>query len=243
MNNWRKIDQIWCAWPSKPKALIEMVGGSYIAATPHLSYSKLLGRLLKENFAIHAWSYVPGFDHQAQANQAWKALRKCRIKLESRIGCNNLEPIRIGHSLGCKLHLLAPDGGRKSHSFIGLCFNNYKADKSIPMLGKIKQKLKIQSEFSPSPKETMNLITKNYMQKRNLLIKFNSDNIDQSELLLEHLKARGDDESQLIKCNGNHLTPMNTGIKSILLNQINANSHENNNLEQLIALISKYASQ
>ena len=70
-------------------------------------------------------------------------------------------PIRIGHSLGCKLHLIAPDGGRKSNSFIGLSFNNFKIDKSIPFLSKAKKKLKIQAEFSPSPSETMRIISNN----------------------------------------------------------------------------------
>ena len=109
MTNWRKIDQTWCSWPSKPTALIEMIGGSYLAATPNISYKTLLNSLSQKNIAIHAWSYIPSLDHQAQANEAWKDLRKCRLKLESRIGNISYEPIRLGHSLGCKLHLIAPD--------------------------------------------------------------------------------------------------------------------------------------
>ena len=125
MVKWRKIEKTWCSWPSKPSALIEMIGGSYLAATPNISYKTLLNCLSQRNIAIHAWSYIPSLDHQAQANEAWKDLRDCRLKLEARIGKISYEPIRIGHSLGCKLHLIAPDGGRKSKLFIGISFNNF----------------------------------------------------------------------------------------------------------------------
>ncbi len=104
MANWRKIDQTWCSWPSKPIGLIEMIGGSYLSASPNISYKRLLEGLSKRNFAIHAWCYLPGFDHQEQSNQAWRDLRTCRLKLESRIGNKSFETIKIGHSLGCKLH-------------------------------------------------------------------------------------------------------------------------------------------
>ena len=78
MPNWRKIDQTWCSWPSKPVALIEMIGGSYLAATPNISYKRLLNALAKSNIAVHAWSYIPGLDHQFHANQAWKDFRLCK---------------------------------------------------------------------------------------------------------------------------------------------------------------------
>ena len=185
MANWRKIDNTWCRWPSKPIALVEMIGGSYLGISPNISYKRLLEALSKKNIAIHAWNYIPGFDHQAQANEAWKEFRECRIKLESRIGIKSYKPIRIGHSLGCKLHLISPDRGRISKLFIGLSFNNFKADKSIPLLRKMSQKLNFQTEFSPSPSETLNLIREHYEQINNLLIKFKNDNLDQNDLLLD----------------------------------------------------------
>ena len=158
MARWRQFDKVWCNWPSRPKGLIEMIGGSYLAASPNISYKKLLHSLAKKNFAIHTWSYIPGFDHQSQANEAWKDLRKCRLKLESRIVNISYKTIRIGHSLGCKLHLIAPDGGRNCNGLVAISFNNFKADKSIPMLRKMSKRLNFQTEFSPSPIETLNLI-------------------------------------------------------------------------------------
>ncbi len=243
MTQWRKINRIWCIWPSKPKELIEMIGGSYLGLSPNISYKRLLEGLSKKNIAIHAWNYLPGFDHQAQSNEAWKEFRECRIKLQSRIGNEPYKPIRLGHSLGCKLHLIAPDRGRNSKLFIGLSFNNFKADSSIPMLSKLKRKLNIQSEFSPSPLETMNLISKQYVQPRNLLIRFNEDRIDQTKLLLEHLQARSKDNSKVIDLEGNHLTPASSGFKHLLSEQSIENNYEVDRLSDLIDTIYKYATE
>ncbi len=240
MTNWRKINQTWCSWPSKPKALIEMIGGSYLAASPNITYKRLLERLVEKNIAIHAWSYIPGLDHQAQANEAWKEFRQCRLKLESRIGETSYNPIRLGHSLGCKLHLIAPDGGRKSKSFIGLSFNNYKADKSIPILSKVKKRLNFETEFSPSPIETISIIVKNYLQKQNLLIKFSNDNLDQTSLLLENLKKRHNDDTRVIEISGNHLTPATQNIKDYILTDKLESNNQNNNLNTLVNTIYNY---
>ena len=76
MTQWRKINRTWCIWPSRPKELIEMIGGSYLGISPNISYKRLLEGLGKKNIAIHAWNYIPGFDHQAQANEAWKEFRE-----------------------------------------------------------------------------------------------------------------------------------------------------------------------
>ncbi len=240
MAKWRKIGQTWCNWPSKPTALIELIGGSYLSATPHISYKILLNALIRKNIAIHAWSYIPSLDHQTQANEAWKDLRKCRLKLESRIGDISYEPVRLGHSLGCKLHLIAPDGGRKSKSFIGLSFNNYKIEKSIPLISKVKKKLRIQTEFSPSPSETMNIISNNYIQSNNLLIRFSNDNLDQTNTLYKYLKDRNNDQTKFIELSGNHLTPANTGLKEIFSEQEDCNHYE---ISQLVDKIYTFLSE
>ncbi len=240
---WRKINRTWCIWPSRPKLLIEMIGGSYLGISPNVSYKRLLEGLSSKNIAIHAWSYIPGFDHQSQANEAWKDFRECRAKLESRIGNESFKPVRLGHSLGCKLHLISPDRGRKSKSFTGLSFNNFNADNSIPMLGKLKKKLNIGSEFSPSPLETMNLISKHYIQPRNLLVRFNDDRIDQTKLLLEHLKTRRDDNSILIDLEGNHLTPANSGLKNLFSEISIENKYKVDKIEHLIDKIYRYATE
>ncbi len=243
MAQWRRIDNTWCSWPPKPTTLVEMIGGSYLSATPNLSYKTLLHYLNRKNIAVHAWSYIPSLDHQAQANEAWKDLRKCRLKLETRIGNVSLNTIRVGHSLGCKLHLIAPDGGRKSNLFIGISFNNFKIDKSIPLLSKVKKKLKIETEFSPSPSKTMQIISNNYIQPRNLLIKFSNDKLDQSKILLKLLRERDIDETKLIELNGNHLTPTNADLKEILLDQNGSKHYINNEINKLADIIFTFASE
>ena len=128
---WRQHGNLWQLRPNRPQALVEFIGGSYLAATPQLSYRRLLEDLGQLNIAVHAWAYVPGFDHQALAREAWSELREARRRLIERSG--SLPPsLRLGHSLGCKLLLLAPDGGRGSNSLVALSFNNFAADARFP---------------------------------------------------------------------------------------------------------------
>lgn len=240
MSQWRRLSQAWVLWPAQPRAVIEMVGGSYLAASPQLSYRRLLEHLAERDLAVHAWSYVPGFDHQAQANQAWKAMRQCRQRLEARVG--SLPPsIRLGHSLGCKLHLLAPDGGRKSHSLVSLSFNNFEAEHSIPMLRQLAPRLGIRTGFSPGPEETLNLITNHYIQPRNLLIRFDNDNLDQSQSLLNSLRARADDVSQVRDLQGDHLTPASVGLRRNLLGEWADDANRARGLEELAEIICNWS--
>ncbi len=211
MTKWRNIDKVWCIWPSRPSMLVEIIGGSYLASSPNISYRNLIQNLEKRNIAIHAYSYLPGLDHQGLANCAWQKLRNCRRKLIIRIGYE-LKVIRIGHSLGSKLHLLAPDGGRNCDGLISISFNNFAANKSIPIIDKISPKLAIKTEFLPTPTETMRIVSQNYFQPRNLLIAFDDDDFDQSNKLLKCLCNREIDYSKYILLKGDHLTPANIGI-------------------------------
>ncbi len=241
MTRWRSIGKVWCSWPAQPKGLIELIGGSYLSATPHICYKRLLEGLIDNGFAIHAWRYIPGFDHQAQANDAWRNFRLSREKLKLRIGVG-FKPIRLGHSLGCKLHLLAPDGGRNSQSLIAISFNNFKADQSIPMIRKVSSSLGIQTEFSPNPDQTIKLIIQQYHQEKNLLIRFRNDELDQSHKLLESLKQRNFDSSSILNIDGNHLTPASTGLRNNLLGEWADDSMKRKNLNHLITTIINWSS-
>ena len=231
----KRIGNVFCEWPSRPLGLIEIIGGSYISIRPEVSYKKLISGLFQRNFAIHSWSYIPNFDHQMQANQAWKQFHLSKKILEERIGLMP-KSLRLGHSLGCKLHLLAPDGGRNCNGLIAISFNNFKANKSIPLLKKISCKLKFQTEFSPSPIETLNLIKDYYEQRNNLLISFKNDNLDQSNILLKYLKERNTDKSEIIKFNGNHLTPVSLGLREKLLK---ADSHSHIKYKEINLIVDK----
>ena len=220
---WRQRGAIWtlesAARGPGEAPLLEFIGGSYLAATPQLSYRRLLEALAGRGWAVHAWSYVPGFDHQRQAVEAWREFRRQRRadtqaagELESR------RPVlRLGHSLGCKLHLLAPDGGRACQALVALSFNNFSAERSVPLLAEMGQQLGFRSEFSPSPEETLRQVSGNYHQNRNLLVRFRRDNLDQSGRLLAALQRRPDDRSELVELPGDHLTPASAGLRRNLL--------------------------
>ena len=240
MSNWRKYKNVWCSWPSNPIGIIEYIGGSYLAVSPHICYKCLLESLVSKNFAIHAWNFIPTFDHQSQANEAWRDLRFCKSKLEQRVN-SNLKSIRIGHSLGCKLHLLSPDKGRNSCSMIAISFNNFKASNSIPLLNKFASKLNFETEFSPSPQETLRYILNHYQQSKNLIINFSNDKIDQSRYLLDCLKKRDIDSSLQITLTGDHLTPVSSGLRKNLLGEWSKNINKLKNIETLTEKIFDYS--
>ena len=216
MATWRQLGEIWQLRPPEPVGLVEFIGGSYLAATPQVSYRRILEDLRASGLAVHAWAYVPGFDHQSQARDAWTSFRKARRQLEER--CGTLPtPLRLGHSLGCKLHLLAPDGGRGASALVALSFNNFKADRSIPLLGEIAPRLGAETEFSPSPTETLRLISRHYQQPRNLVVQFSRDELDQSDDLIAALQQRSLDRTERLQLPGDHLTPASAGLRRSLL--------------------------
>jgi len=226
---WRQRGPIWCLDPPSTAVdrqgagpgRIEFIGGSYLAATPQLSYRRLLEALAIQGWRVRAWSYVPGFDHQSQANDAWRAFRSDREGAARESASFELPAgervLRLGHSLGCKLHLLAPDGGRRSAALVALSFNNFSAERSVPLLAEMGQQFGFRSEFSPSPQETLQLVSSSYRQSRNLLVRFRRDDLDQSQRLLEALRQRPSDASELIELPGDHLTPASAGLRRNLL--------------------------
>ena len=209
---------IYCFWPAKPKKIIEFIGGSYLASNPDITYKRFIKSLLLKNYAVHAYKYTPQFDHQELSIKAWKDFKLCKQSLSKRLN-KNLSTLRIGHSLGCKLHLIAPDGGRNCERFISISFNNFSANKSIPFLKEISRNLDFKSEFSPSPNKTLNIIQKTYIQNNNLLIKFDSDNLDQTESLLSSLRTRNKDNSSGILLKGSHTLIASAGLRERYLGQ------------------------
>ncbi len=228
----------YCYWPSNPRKIIEFIGGSYLASKPDLTYRRFIESLINKNYAVHAYKYTPQFDHQELSIKAWKDLKKCKQSLSKRIG-KTIPSIRIGHSLGCKLHLISPDGGRNCEKFISISFNNFSASRSIPFLKKISQKLEFNSEFSPSPERTFGIIEKTYNQKNNFLIKFKSDELDQTDKLLSRLKARKEDSSKGIVLNGNHTTIASAGLRENFLGDWADDDFKRNTIKQIANLIEK----
>jgi hypothetical protein len=234
MTRWRQRGDIWEIEPAAlERGTLEFIGGSYLAASPQLSYRRLLEALASLGWRVRAWSYVPGFDHQDQANLAWRRFRQLR-------GADGAV-LRLGHSLGCKLHLLAPDGGRGSSALVALSFNNFSAERSIPLLAELGQQFNFRSEFSPSPEQTLTQVALTYRQPRNLLVRFNRDQIDQSKRLLGVLQARPDDASELQELPGDHLAPASAGLRQNLLGKWADDPARQQALERIARTIDTWA--
>jgi len=228
-----------CYWPSNPKKIIEFIGGSYLATRPDFAYKRFIENLLKKNFAVHAYRYIPQFDHQEISSNAWKDLQKCKKVLFKRMS-KELKTVRVGHSLGCKIHLISPDGGRNCEKFISISFNNFSANKSIPLLKNISKKLDFKSEFSPSPNKTLKIINNTYIQNKNLLIKFDDDKLDQTESLLSTLKLRENDKSKGLLMKGNHTLIASAGLREDLLGEWADDSLKRKTIERISNLIDDF---
>ena len=234
MTRWRQRGDIWELEPAAlERGTLEFIGGSYLAASPQLSYRRLLEALAGLGWRVRAWSYVPGFDHQDQANLAWRRFRQLR-------GANGAV-LRLGHSLGCKLHLLAPDGGRGSSALVALSFNNFSAERSIHLLAELGQQFNFSSELSPSPEQTLTQVALTYRQPRNLLVRFNRDQIDQSKRLLGVLQARPEDASELQELPGDHLAPASAGLRQNLLGKWADDPARQQALERIARTIDTWA--
>ena len=228
-----------CYWPSNPKKIIEFIGGSYLAARPDFAYKRFIENLLKKNYAVHAYRYIPQFDHQEISSKAWKDFKSCKKSLSKRLS-KELKTIRVGHSLGCKLHLISPDGGRNCEKFISISFNNFSANNSIPLLKNISKKLDFRSEFSPSPNRTLQIINNTYIQDRNLLIKFDSDKLDQTNSLLSVLKLRDNDKTKGLLMKGSHTLIASAGLREDLLGEWADDELKRKTIEKITNLIDEF---
>ena len=238
--DWRQQGKIWQLKPAQPVGQVDFIGGSYLAATPQVSYRRLLEDLSNSGLVINAWAYVPGFDHQSQAREAWAAFRTARRELEQRHG-SLPTPLRLGDSLGCKLQLLAPDGGRNCRGLVALSFNNFQADRSIPLLGEIAPRLGVETEFSPSPSETLRLISRHYQQERNLVVRFGRDQLDQSDTLLDALEQRPQNNTEVLQLPGDHLTPASAGLRRSVLGDWADDPKRVNVIRQLTEVICSWS--
>jgi hypothetical protein len=235
---WHQRGPLWTLDPDPPGAplgVVEFIGGSVLAARPQFSYRRLLEEFGRRGWQVRAWSYVPGFDHQSQANEAWRAFRAARRPGGGEAAAPGV--LRIGHSLGCKLHLLAPDGGRASDGFTALSFNNFSAGRSVPLLTEMGQQFGFRSEFSPSPQETLRQVAASWRQRRNLLVRFRRDDLDQSSRLLGVLQERGEDASELLELPGDHLTPASAGLRRNLLGDWADDPARQRQIEALVSAI------
>ncbi|KAB8332819.1 DUF1350 domain-containing protein [Scytonema tolypothrichoides VB-61278] len=211
--DWQEISRNWVLVPRNPVGVIHFLGGAFVATAPHLTYRWLLEQLASKGYVVIATPFVNTLDHSAIAKSVLLNFERAleRLQDSSAIRKRYLPIYGIGHSMGCKLHLLI--GSLFSVERAGnilISFNNYAARDAIPL---IEQFNLAAVEFTPSPLETNKLVQDRYNVRRNLLIKFTNDTLDQSTALTELLKQRFPEMVIAQTLNGTHTTPLGQDIK------------------------------
>jgi hypothetical protein len=240
---WQELYGNWVIVPPQPQGIIHFLGGAFVAAAPQVTYRGLLEFLAVQGYVVVATPFVNTFDHTAIAQRVYRLSNLALETLQEDLPQLRSLPIYgVGHSMGCKLHLLIGSLFPVERSGnILIAFNNYPAKRSIPMLEQMTQMSQVTAqfasqfatqvaaqlstqfgsqvlpqfampafdvEFTPSPGETNLLIANQYQVRRNLLIKFKQDDIDQTRSLTEVLQPRFPSLTTVQILNGNHLTPL-----------------------------------
>ncbi|MEB3341584.1 DUF1350 family protein [Okeania sp.] len=206
---WQENSGNWVLIPPRPQAIIHFLGGAFVATAPHVTYRSLLEVLANQGYAVITTPFINTLDHLEIAQNILRDFDSCldRLYISGILKKKSLPIYGIGHSMGCKLHLLI--GSSFSIERAGnilISFNNSTVRDAIPLAEQISSVVNV--EFTPSPKETNSLIQKYYKIRRNLLIKFNNDDQDQTLRLNDLLRLRFPNMVTVKKLKGNHLTPL-----------------------------------
>ncbi|MBD2206424.1 DUF1350 family protein [Calothrix sp. FACHB-1219] len=211
---WKEIRGNWVLIPRNPIGIIHFLGGAFVATAPHLTYRWLLEQLAAKGYLIVATPFVNTLDHIAIAKSVLLNFERTleRLQDSSALRKAYLPIYGIGHSMGCKLHLLTGSVFNVERAGnILISFNNYAAKDAIPLVEQLNSALAI--EFTPTPLETNKLVKESYNIRRNLLIKFSNDTLDQSKALSQILQERFPEMVTIQTLPGTHTTPLGQDIK------------------------------
>jgi hypothetical protein len=232
--DWQEISGSWVLVPPRPVAIIHFLGGAFVATAPQLTYRRLLERLADEGYVIIATPFINTFDHRDIAQAVLRSFERALYSLESQVLRRRALPIYgMGHSMGCKLHLLI--GSLYPVERAGnilISYNNSSAQEAVPLLQQVSQQVSsflaaspftsplltdmstaLAVEFTPSPTETTALIQESYQVRRNLLVKFRNDTIDQTRSLSNLLVDLFPQMVSTQRLAGTHLTPLGPDVK------------------------------
>eukprot|EP00665_Eupelagonemidae_sp_cell47_P003646 gene3646-4944_t len=95
--------------PTTPWAVVHFVGGAGFGSAPALCYDKVLSELAdRTGVAVVATPFSLGIDHWALSEQVSACFEAGRAACEEKYGLAPAAPtLRLGHSLGAKLLVLA----------------------------------------------------------------------------------------------------------------------------------------
>ena len=214
--SWQEISGGWVYIPRKKiLGVIHFLGGAFVATAPQISYRTFLEQIAREGYAIVAIPFLNTFDHLTIARNVLSRFETIldRLHRNNRLGRSYIPIYGMGHSMGCKLHLIIGSLFEvKRAGNILISFNNYPAKKAIPFGDKIQIDPAFDVEFTPSPEETSQLIAESYSVSRNLLVRFQNDTIDQTTILNPVLQNRFAKTTASKTLPGNHLTPLGQEI-------------------------------
>lgn len=159
-DGWEEINGAWVRTPpGRAWGVAHFIGGAVLGSYPHIAYDAVLSRLCDDaGVVVVATPYELGTNHGAIAKECQEKLSKAWSAVAAREGYDPaVTPIfAVGHSLGCKLQLIAACGGdddkeesdgrvqpwmpnRAGHLFIA--FNNATAADSVRLLEKFAREL------------------------------------------------------------------------------------------------------
>ena len=240
--NWQNIFGNWVLVPDNPRGAIHFLGGAFVATVPQVSYRCLLEGLADEGYVVIATPFVNTLEHGAIAQEVLTSFERAWEYVRTRLLRSTYLPLYgMGHSMGCKLHLLIGSQlEQERDGNILMAYNNYPLRKAVPLGEEVYQvtnqisaqfatqitqlteqfaqlapgvKPNLDVEFTPSPEETNHLVEAQYQVKRNLLLKFTTDTIDQTRPLHDILRVRYPEMTSVQILKGNHLTPLSQDLK------------------------------
>jgi len=158
-DGWEKIAGAWVRCPpGRAWGVVHFVGGAVLGSYPHIAYDAFLRRLGDDaGVVVVATPYELGVDHGAIARECQSSLNAAWSRAAAREGydAGAMPVFAVGHSLGCKLQLIAACGGdedtqgdeametvrgsRAGHLFVS--FNNATAADSVRLLEKFAREL------------------------------------------------------------------------------------------------------
>jgi hypothetical protein len=228
MSTWQEIFGNWVLIPNRPIGVVHFLGGAFVAAAPHLTYRRLLEFFANRGYVIIATPFINTFDHESIAETVLWSFNRALTLLQDRYDLSPALPIYgVGHSMGCKLHLLIGslfDDVQRSGNIL-MAFNNFAAKEAIPFMEQMSSlplvgqfttqfsTIAPATEFIPSPEQTNRIVANNYIVRRNLLIKFSNDTLDQSLPLASLLESVHPGMITTQRLKGNHLTPLGQDVK------------------------------
>lgn len=242
MANWQEIFGNWVLVPDHPQGAIHFLGGAFVATVPQVSYRCLLEGLADAGYVVIATPFTSTLEHGAIAQEVLTRFEQAWDYVRVRLLRSQYLPLYgLGHSMGCKLHLLIGSQlGQVRDGNILIAYNNYPLRQAVPLGEEVYRvanqlstqfatqitqfteqfaqlapgmKPNLEVEFTPSPEETNRLVAESYQVKRTLLLKFTADTIDQTRSLHDILRVRYPDLTAVQILQGNHLTPLSQDLK------------------------------